>query len=949
MPKNPCIYTVKNKNGKNIELSYDDMRKHILDNYEEFNKQLLKYQENALQKSSTSSVLQHPQETVGETRSERERMEQKKQGNGITKESEQPKGNEEEVKIHSEQPPFTLKVAEIEKVRNEFGMDELGKDKVSNLQAYKNAETTINEWKEKGTYDKNIDKIMADAKDGKISDADQNILSQHIANLRETAKGIKDVKSKEYDKVLERLKDATEAGRKIREEAGRTLGRQLPVKGVEDMDLSEYMVREMESLRVDELTDAEKVRAEKEFTEMQEIKQKLAYSEAERLRLEKELAAKNSIKSISKNTKKSKADFVAERKSLKDELKEAKEKHEQWLKDNGISQAGTSPFTLTTDMAKIIGKIVKSHVEETAIKFDDLINKVYEEVKDVLVGISKKDIVDVMAGVYDEKKETRDEKAARLRDLRTEAILLNKLEKVRLQEVFNTTKDRAEKTQRIKELEQKIKEVRNRNKELNKEEVKDFERLDEKRKRIENQISKIQKDIKEGRFEKVEPKPSVILDKETQLLQDRLIHLKAQQETRRAKAEYEALSKWDKGWDKFWQVLGLRRLVNAAIDFSIPFRQANTITMNPLKAKTTVKSFYNMFNMAFSPEKFKRFQYQLENSNKGKLFEHFGGVFSNPLEVKMDKREEQFTNNIISTIHQKIEDSNNKGLQKVAHIADKIWFSERAAAAFLNTVRIEEFEKGLKALLEQGITPDNSPKHYKALVKWVMNTTGRGNMLKALEDSHSGRLLANRAYFGARLMAAKINMLNPVTYKNLPKEVRVQAIKDMLGYTSSLVLTGLAVTAAGGSVSMNPDEPDFMQARFGDKVYDLTGGSAAYVRTFLRVLRGVGKQIAHPNSKEANSYTKFMGSSVGKTLVTNKLSPNTAYVYHFFTNKSGQYDDKGHLKPFDPYEIAKVYPLYVDGTIQAFKKGGVSDALMIAVPDIFGVGTQQYEKKKKHK
>jgi DNA repair exonuclease SbcCD ATPase subunit len=240
-----------------------------------------------------------------------------------------------------------------------------------------------------------------------------------------------------------------------------------------------------------------------------------------------------------------------------------------------------------------------------------------------------------MAGVYNEKQETRNEKAARLRDLKTEAVLLNKLENVRLQKTSDVAKERAAKTQRAKELEEKIKQVRQRNKEANKEDVKDFERLDEKRKRIENQIIKIQNDIKEGKFGKEEPKPPVILDKETQLLQDRLMQLKAQQDTRVAKADYEALSKWDKGWDKFWQVLGLRRLVNAAIDFSIPFRQANTITMNPFKAKTTLKSFYNMFNMSFSPEKFKRFQYQLENSNKGKLFEHFGGVFSNPLEIKM--------------------------------------------------------------------------------------------------------------------------------------------------------------------------------------------------------------------------------------------------------------------------------------------------------------------------
>jgi hypothetical protein len=946
MPKNPCIYTIKDKNGKTIEKTFDEMRQHILDNYDNY-KNIL---EDATKKSSTTSV------DVGEQATNGEKMgEGNAKGQATTKESEPNTSNEKEKlgSIYTEQPPFVLKVSELEKIKSEYGMEDFEKDTISNLQAHKNAENTIKEWKEKGTYDKGIENIIAKSKGGFISDAEQNILAQHIADLRVTEKSIKDVTSKEFENVVGKLKEAAQAGRKIREEAGRTLSRQLLVQG-EPKSAAEYIVREMENTGIAEFTDAEKKSLAAEFTEMQEIKQKLAESEAERLRLEKELAAKDFVKKVIKNTKKTHSDFVAERKSLKEELLAAKEKHEKWLKDNGISTAGASPFTLTTDMAKIIGKMVKSHAEETVLKFDELVNRVFDEAKEILDGISRKDIIDVMAGVYEEKKATRNEKAAALRDLKTEAKLLNELENLRLGKVLNKSTERIQKSARIKELESKVSEIRKRNKDKEDIEKQDWQRLDEKKARLRNEINKLQEDIKNGNFAKEEPKPPVILDKEGKLLQDRLMHLKAQQEMRRQKADYEALSKWDKASDKLWQVLGLRRLVNAAIDFSIPFRQANTITMNPFKAKTTLKSFYNMFNLSFSPEKFKRFQYQLEKSNVGELFEHFGGVLSNPLELKMDKRDEQFTNNIISTIHQKIEDSDNKNLKKVAKIADKAWFSERASAAFLNTVRIEEFKNGSKELLREGITPDNSPEHYKALVKWIMNTTGRGNMLKVLEDSHAGRIVANRTYFGARLMAAKINMLNPVTYKNLPKEVRAKAIKDMLGYTSSLALTGLGVIAAGGQVSLNPDEPDFMQARFGDKVYDLTGGSVAYVRTFLRFITAMTKQAKNFGSKDANSYSRFAGSSISKTFVTNKLSPNTAYIYHTlgamgfpFAAKSAKYDEGGHLQPYDPYEIAKVYPLYVDGTIKAFEEGGVSDALMVLIPDIFGIGTQQYEKKNK--
>lgn len=146
-----------------------------------------------------------------------------------------------------------------------------------------------------------------------------------------------------------------------------------------------------------------------------------------------------------------------------------------------------------------------------------------------------------------------------------------------------------------------------------------------------------------------------------------------------------------------------------------------------------------------------------------------------------------------------------------------------------------------------------------------MNITGRGNMLKVLEDSKTGCQYANQVYFGARLMAAKINMLNPIYYAKMPKEVRVQALKDMAGAVTGMFLIGYAAVQAGASVSFNPDDPDFLQIRFGDKVYDISGGSVAYVRTFMRLVKAA-------INYDDKGYRKFALGSVAKTLFVNKLS-----------------------------------------------------------------------------
>lgn len=836
--------------------------------------------------------------------------------------------------------------------------------KETHLPEYEKTPQTVEQWRkdaDERIADGKMPALLNKMKRGEpIDEVEQIMMGKHIATLDAEVKG------KPTNENIKALEDAIQ----LSDMAGGTIwgrsGRARQETFLPDDSLGTALIKEKDSLGVDELTESQIAQVVKENAELIKVKEELAKATSENERLQREAQAKSEVEKIKKSSKKASKktheDFVKERQSFKDELKAAKEKHEKWLKDNNIQKQGIGGFVLTTDMAKVIGKIVKSHAEETVLKFEDLVNKVFDDAKDILEGISKKDIVDVMAGVYKEKVPTRSELAAKLFDFRKEAELLKKLEQVRLGKEPVSDKKKNEKSRRISELENKIKEVRERNKDNTPVEKTDAERLAAKRKFIQKSIDEIQKDIKAGKFEKPLRLPPVRLDKKTQALQDKLITLETQQLIRRQKNEYEKSSKLSKLADTFWQVLGLRRFVNSAIDFSILFRQASPITMNitkyipiveggKLKMNTAPKAIGNMFNVAFSPDKFKRFQYNIEKSEDGRLFTHFNGVFSNPTEVKMEKREEEFTNNLLARAHQKIEESDSEGLKKVADIANRAWFSERAAAGLLNSIRIQEFSKGEIGLRKRGITPENSPEQYKELVKWVMNSTGRGNLLKVLEDSHAGRIAANRTYFGARLMAAKINMLNPYYYAKMPHAVRVQALKDMAGYTSTLLLAGLALKAAGATISLDWDEPDFLQARFGDKVYDISGGSVAYLRTFLRFTNAIAKQVTNFGSKGANSYSKFAGSSIGKTLFVNKLSPNSAYIWHVagalgfpLASKSSTYDESGHLKPFDPYEIVKIYPLYVDGTIQAYKEGGLGEAMTILIPDIFGIGTQQYNK-----
>lgn len=123
---------------------------------------------------------------------------------------------------------------------------------------------------------------------------------------------------------------------------------------------------------------------------------------AEKEKLEKEITNIKAQKEISKKVKKSNKsheDFVNERKSYAQQLREAKEKFENDQKDRGIQKMGAGP-TLTPEMVKIVGKIVKSYVEEGINKLDEIVSKVHADVKDAIEGISKTHIVDIIAGRY---------------------------------------------------------------------------------------------------------------------------------------------------------------------------------------------------------------------------------------------------------------------------------------------------------------------------------------------------------------------------------------------------------------------------------------------------------------------------------------------------------------------------------------------------------------------
>lgn len=283
------------------------------------------------------------------------------------------------------------------------------------------------------------------------------------------------------------------------------------------------------------------------------------------------------------------------------------------------------------------------------------------------------------------------------------------------------------------------------------------------------------------------------------------------------------------------------------------------------------------------------------------------------------------------------EDFRKSFLYNIPILSEPLKASNRSADAFLNVARYELYKKMRRRLEQQGLTRESDPRAFKYAGGWVMNMTGRGNMHSALEKPAMNAVLGN-TFYGARLMASRFNILNPVTYfdPRVPKAAKVEAMKDMASFTVTVMAAGLALAAAGGSVSLDPDDPDFLQVRFGDKVYDISGGLATYVRTFLRMVKA-GYTKATGNKYEGRKATEKAGQSA-LMFFRNKLSPNTAYGTDAFFGKA-------YGQEFDASEIYHIYPMYADDAIEAFQGEGIMSIPTVLLPNILGIGYGNYASK----
>jgi hypothetical protein len=892
-----------------------------------FDLKTIKNIQDAIQKQSAAEVLQRKQEGDGGTGGGRKRVEQGKQGDEPTGEGKAKTTKEAQPKGAEEGEVIGITHEQLNEVARELGFPE-----------YEVSPETVEQWdaeaKERLAKDPDAAKKLINKYEK--NDIPTPVEQRMMLNIIASAKA--KINANPTPENLAEFKRIMELSNNV---GGRLVGQSLVarkgVKQVEDTLPDFLLMREND--RGYPFTESEIKEQAKIFEELKKekdaLKEALQKSEEANAKLIAEMGVNKARAAAKKAAKKTREEYVIERKQSLADAREALKKLRTG--EQGLTAVAIPGLRELKAVSPHVKKYIKSLVEEGANKLDDIINDTYAEFKDILDGITKKDILDIFNGEYDESKpRTRNEKAEELRLLQKESALLKELENVRKGiEKEKNPAQKVKKNDRITELEDKIKEVKRLNKERDRV-PQEFtepefalktqdELLASKRKMLTKRIEKLQDDIKNKRYlEEKQAPPKLELDRKTQLLKDRVIKMERQIEAERQKDAYKKMSKTEKALDHINQITGIRRVMQTAFDLSVSLRQGVMIALNPRKWDVFSKAFTNQMKSVFSDKKYNSLMYDIHNSSEyNKMLED--GIKFNELDaLKNEERNEDFQKSFLYGIKIPI-------VRQL--ITEPLLASQRAADGFLNTARYEMYLKYEKQLLKQGITRQSDPEAYKKMADLVMNMTGRGKLISFLESGKANKVVSN-TFYGARLMAANINSLNPVKYAQLPPGVRKEVMKDVLSIVTTTTGIMLAASAAGATVEMDPDKPDFLQIRFGEKVYDITGGKAAYLRTFFRMVSALYSRISD-NKYNQQKKLERAGSSLVK-FFRNKLAPNTGYALNAVLGKNTLNQD------FDPYEVLEAYPMYADDFAEALKDEGITSLATVLLPNILGIGYGSY-------
>lgn len=378
------------------------------------------------------------------------------------------------------------------------------------------------------------------------------------------------------------------------------------------------------------------------------------------------------------------------------------------------------------------------------------------------------------------------------------------------------------------------------------------------------------------------------------------------------------------------QILGTPRAIMASADFSGGLRQGlAAATRHPI---IFAKNFSKQFRYAFDNDAYEAMIQEVrEHPNydlmrRGKL-----AITDATHGTGVGEREEQY----ISSLAEKI-----PGIGRV------VKGSDRAYSGLLTKMRVDIFNQLVDNAQRAGhdFSTVEGDRLLKQLGEVVNTSTGRGSLGK-LEHSAQG---LSTALFAPRLIASRLQMLNPQYYIKLQGPARREALTTLMSLAA--VTGGIlwAAKQAGADVNTDPTNADFGKIKVGDTRLDILGGHQQYIRLGAELISGkITSSITGSTidiDEDTGNPTTPTRLDIINRFLQNKESPILSFASSLLEKKdaTGKPLDFENKNPLNNPVGQRFIPLVAQDIADLFTHDkGVNPA--IAGPlSVFGVGLQTY-------
>ena len=384
------------------------------------------------------------------------------------------------------------------------------------------------------------------------------------------------------------------------------------------------------------------------------------------------------------------------------------------------------------------------------------------------------------------------------------------------------------------------------------------------------------------------------------------------------KAVMSQWPKWKRIKSYIYEAANIPRSIMASFDLSAPLRQG----LFMIGRKQFYSSFAKMFEMFASDKAYKETMLNISKHPDFPLLRE-AKLPITEMGALLGKREERFM---------------SFWAEKIPLAGPIIKASGRAYTGFLNKLRADVFYDLVGKARKLGLEPDKNMRLTKDIANFVGTGTGRGSMW----GFERAATTLNTFFFSPRLMASRLNLLNPVYYVKLNPFVRKEALKSLFTVTG-VGMTVLALAKMNGwEVGNNPFNPDLGKMQKGNTRLDIWGGFQQYVRTAMQLMgRKTVSATTGKTRKIGEGFPPLTYMEILGRAIESKESPVMSFATTLLKGRS-PFGEKLSI----PKEVANRFtPMVIQDLYDIWKDD--PSIFPYGLAGIFGVGVQTYKSKPK--